>query len=499
MDQLEELKSWIGFTTAEATRLRHLRPAVAQALDPIADHFYAAIQRSPTARAVVHDDAQALRLHSSLQRWIMSLLTGPWDESWAQRSQHIGQIHVREGLPERYMFAAMSLVCDDLCSIADDTMDQADARDTCRAVHKVTELELCLMTGAYHAAHEGQQLRSLQQVIVENLPVHVLVLNDMGLVTSATHPKGRIFFENASPGQPYTAFLPPQLVVAADLDMNIRTALLTGKVQLLPNVPLPGPPTRHFRISIVPLQHELAHLLLHVEELTDVLDAQTRVHQAESLARIGAMAAQLAHEIRNPIAGISGTLQVIVNGMPTDDRRRPVLVRVQEQVHRLDRLVRDLLNYSKPAELSFRDTTLKALAEESIRQAGVKIELELVRDQPVHTDPDAVQQILVNLLQNAHEACSDGAWIGMRLGPGPEIWVMDAGPGVPREHKDDLFEPFVSTKTRGTGLGLAICKRRAQEIGASIYLHSGHMHWPEDRRRGAVFRLRLPPPVVVPD
>lgn len=492
VEQLEELMAWIDFTEEDAQRLRGLRSVVAPELDNIATRFYDTIRRSPGAHGVFRDEHQIHRLHTSLQNWLMALLTGPYDMHWAERSSRIGQVHVRVGLPERYMFVAMHKIRQDLCDLAG-TLEPPDlARATCASVHKVTDLELCLMTGAYHAAHEDQQLRSLQQVIVENLPVHVLVLDERGRVTSATRPQGRVFDDGAQPGLAYTAFLPPELVVTADLDTHIRTALATGEIQVLPHVQLAGPPARHFRISIVPLEHELARLLLHVEELTDVLDAQTRAHQAESLARIGAMAAQLAHEIRNPIAGISGTLQVIVAGMDKDDRRAAILGRVQDQVHRLDRLVRDLLQYSRPSELNLEDVQLRTLAEESLRQAAVDAELEVIEDHLVHTDPGAVHQVLVNLLQNAREAAGDG-WIGVRVGPGPELWVLDTGPGVPKDLKDKLFEPFVSTKTKGTGLGLAICKRRAQEVSGRLELYEGAMSWTRDQPRGAVFRLRLPP------
>lgn len=498
MEHLDELKTWIGFGPPEEALLQELRPLVEPRLDEIADRFYEAIRHSPQANQVFVDDAQARRLHASLKRWVQSLLTGPWDTTWADRSRRIGQVHVRVRLPERYMFAAMSLVREDLCEIAHNLPDRIQSHAACRAVNKITDLELCMMTGAYHEAHETQQLNSLQQVIVENLPVHVLVLDEKLQVTSATHPKGRIFAAEAVAGLPYTAFLPPELVVAADLGTHIDTALATGKLQVLQHVKLPGPPPRHFRITIVPLDHEMARLLLHVEELTDVLDAQARAHQAESLARIGGMAAQLAHEIRNPIAGISGTLQVIVHNMAEDDRRRVILGRVQDQVHRLDRLVRDLLHYSRPAELSFTDTHLSELVRESVRQADVEVEVDQVQDPLLHTDPGAVHQVLINLLQNARDSAGPTGWIGVRIGPGPELWVMDAGPGIPRDIRDHLFEPFVSTKTKGTGLGLAICRRRAEEIGATLDVYDGPMDWPDGRRRGAVFRLRLPPRTQAP-
>ncbi|RME28092.1 MAG: hypothetical protein D6798_03200, partial [Deltaproteobacteria bacterium] len=329
MQQLAELKEWIDFGDADVQRLARLREVAVPHLEAIATRFYEAIRRAPEAHAVFEDEAQIQRLHGSMQRWLLALLTGPYDDAWARRSQHIGRVHVRVGLPERYMFAAMNRIRSDLCDLAHQLADPDEARATCAAVDKVTDLELCLMTGAYHDAHEDQQLRSLEQIIVEHLPVHVLVLDRDLRVTSATRRPGGIFSEGARPGMPYTAFLSPQLIVAADLDTTIQAARATNRVQVLPHVQLSGPPSRHFRITVLPLEHELAHMLLHIEELTDVLDAQARAHQAESLARIGAMAAQLAHEIRNPIAGISGSRQVIGNGMDAEGGRAVIRGRVQ--------------------------------------------------------------------------------------------------------------------------------------------------------------------------
>lgn len=492
-DDLNELRTWIGFDAEDEASLRALRPHAEPHLAAIADRFYQAIAASAVAHAVFVDQAQAARLHKSLQLWLARLLEGPWDHTWADRSRHIGQMHVRVGLPERYMFAAMSLIREDLCNIAHD-IDPLTSRPTCRAVTRVTDLELCLMTGAYHQAHEDKELKALQQVIVQHLPMTVLLLDEKGLVHAATQSRTSMFSQQARVGQHYTAFLPPTLVVAADLELNIQTAYATHQTQTLPHVLLPGPPARHYRFHLVPLDQGRERLLVHIEDMTDALDAQSRALQAESLARIGSMAAQLAHEIRNPIAGISGTLQVIVQTMPADDRRREILGRVQEQVHRLDHLVRDLLNYARPASLRFSDTSLLSLAKESLRQAAVEAELQVLSDAPVFTDVDAVHQILVNLLQNARDAAGPGSWIGLRVGPGTDLWVMDAGPGISPAIHDELFEPFVSTKTKGTGLGLAICRRRAAEVGGLVELYEGPLSWPEGKPRGAVFRLRLPAP-----
>lgn len=491
-EDLDELRAWIGFRQEDEELLRALVPVVRPRLQAIADRFYQAIDEAPQARAVFRDEAQRARLNQSLQAWILRLLEGPWDAEWAWRSRHIGQMHVRVGLPERYMFSAMSLIREDLCEIAHG-FDAERAHRLCRAINKVTDLELCQMTGAYHAAHEDRELRALQQVIIEHLPMTVLLLDTEGVVHAATQARVPVVSAQATLGQPYTAFLSPAFVVAADLDLNLRTAAATRQPQTLPHVLMPGPPTRHYRLHLVPIEQGPARMLLHIEDMTDALDAQARAHQAESLARIGSMAAQLAHEIRNPIAGISGTLQVIVQTMPEGDRRREVLSRVQEQVHRLDNLVRDLLNYARPASLAFSDTTTGALAREALRQAAIEAELQLVEDQPVFTDAGAVHQILVNLLQNARDAAGPDGLILLRIGPGPDLWVMDSGPGIDASVREKVFEPFVSTKVKGTGLGLAICRRRAAEVGGLIELYEGPLPWPEGQRRGAVFRLRLPP------
>ncbi|MFT5586210.1 MAG: signal transduction histidine kinase [Cognaticolwellia sp.] len=119
----------------------------------------------------------------------------------------------------------------------------------------------------------------------------------------------------------------------------------------------------------MPLAHELAHMLVHLEELTDVVQAEVRAQQAEALARIGTLAANIAHEIRNPLAAISATLKVIGGSLATNDRRKVVLEKVGDQVLRLDRLVRDLLCYSRPAHVSNQVIHVRTLVMEAVAQS----------------------------------------------------------------------------------------------------------------------------------
>lgn len=495
----EEMKSYVGFCEErDRALLQAVRAPVAAEVEHLTDNFYAAVLRFPGARAVLTNDAQVERLKKSMAQFIADMLTGPWDEAYHQRRRRIGQVHVRVGLPDRYVFTAMNLMRRDICDVVRRHYGgEADkAWDTCHAISRITDLELAVINSAYMEAHEQAQLRSLQDLIVQNLPMTVLCLDETGRVTSATRPSSRLFGGLAEVGLHYETFLPSDLIEAADLPTAVGRALATGREISIPRVSLgQGSGRRHFRIVLVPLEHELARLLIHVEELTDVVHAETRVQQAEALARIGSLAAHMAHEIRNPLAAISATLQVIVGTLPPDDRRKPILGKVQGQVHRLDRLVTDLLGYARPARPTLREARVETLARDGIAQSGVPARLEIDDAGGVAlVDPEHVSQIMVNLLQNARDAAGPDGTVIVRAGPGPQLDILDDGPGIPTDIAGQLFEPFVTSKTRGTGLGLAISRKLAQAMDGCLDLVPTSEPWPDDRGPGAHFRLGLTEP-----
>lgn len=485
----QEMLAYIGFGPTDAARLLALRPSVRPQMRQIVDHFYDAVLRFPGARSVLANDQQIERLRLSLSHFIEELLTGPHDNEYWVKRRRIGAVHVRVGLPERYVFTAMNLMRQDLCAIAAQALPEAERMATCMSLHRIIDLELAVMSGAYHEAHEERQLRSMQDLIVRNLPVTVLCLDAEGRVTSATRPSTRLLGATAEVGRHYQTFLPESLIEAADLHTQVGRALATGHEITIPRVVLgQRDGARNFRITLVPLEHELARLLIHIEELTDVVRAEQRVHQAEALARLGGLAAHMAHEIRNPLAAISATLQVITASMPEDDRRKGILGKVQEQVHRLDRLVSDLLGYARPVSLRLEAVLLPVVAREAIHASGVPAVLIVEAEERAQADAQQLQQALINLLQNARDALH-GANLGLegrlrlRVAPGALLRVEDDGPGVSAEVLDRLFEPFVTTKTRGTGLGLAISKKIVAGMGGSLSL--------EGCGPGAVFCVQL--------
>ena len=375
MHRWEVLKSWVGFGAEDERRLAALLPLVEANFEDISDRFYAAIQRFPEAAAVFQDEDQVKRLKVSLQGWMRELLEGPHDSAFLARRQRIGRAHVRVGLPEHYVFPAMNLIRNDLCRLVRHALPDGQAWDTCHSLQRIMDLELAIITSAYREAHEAVQLSALQDLIIRNLPMTVLCLDSEGMVTAATQPSARLFSEGgAKVGSAYDCFLPMDLIEAADLPSRIGRALDTGRTVTVPRVLVgKGKDTRTFRVSVVPLRHELAQVLVHLEELTDAVQAEARAQQAEALARIGRLAANVAHEIRNPLAAISATLQVIGASFSDEDRRRAILSKVQDQVVRLDRLVTDLLGYSRNVEVHARPVELAELARDAVLNTPVRL------------------------------------------------------------------------------------------------------------------------------
>jgi len=205
--------------------------------------------------------------------------------------------------------------------------------------------------------------------------------------------------------------------------------------------------------------------------------------RAEHLAEIGQLAAALAHEIKNPLAGISGAIQVIGDGLPTGDGRHEVVREILGQIGRLDATVRDLLHYARPQPPRLKrqslgqivTRTLQVLKEEPLLQ-----ELRVQYESPVRpTDADIdeaqLEQLLINLILNAAQASQPGGVIRICIDGKLDricLSVQDRGKGIPPEVLAHATEPFFTTKSKGTGLGLSICKRTAEAHGGELKLES---------------------------
>ena len=482
--RFEELKAYVGFNVDDEQQLRRLLPHVRPKSREIADRFYEIVLRFPDAAAVFEDRAQVERLKGSMTRWIDVALSGPWDFAYYEQRRRIGQVHVKVGLPSQYMFTAMNRLMEDLHTIARDVFAD-DAFAVCVSLRRLADIELAIMLGTYIEAREKKGLEGLRDILISHLPTTVLLIDKEGRVATSTTPWNELFPGHEITGLPLREALHKDVVEKGDLLEHLARARSTGNEIVVPRVDVVvDGRSRTLRLAVIPLSHPLADALIHIEDLTDTLASEARVKQAEHLARLGTMAASVAHEIRNPLAGISGTVQVIANSLPDGDARRSALGKVQDQIHRLGSLVGDLLSFARPITAQIKDTDLVNVAESAAVEARASVGGSAVVDGAGRALADGalLGQVLLNLIQNAFQAGAHRVRVVVADGA---IDVVDDGPGIALDDRARIFEPFFTTKVRGTGLGLPVAQKMIQAMRGTLELDAAPPP-------GATFTIRLP-------
>lgn len=224
-----------------------------------------------------------------------------------------------------------------------------------------------------------------------------------------------------------------------------------------------------------------------------LLEAQ--VLQANRLAGLGELAAGVAHEIRNPLTAIKGYTQVLDEELSEEDPKREYTAVIVKEVNRLDRIVRELLVFARPAASRFEWVTIQDVLEETlvlVDHAALRRRIDLQKDYAEHVraevDKEQVKQIFLNLVLNAVQAIPDDGVVRISTRTEKDhirICVADSGVGILPEHEAKLFDPFFTTRENGTGLGLAI-------VHQLVELHQGEVVVNSQRGTGTEFQVRLP-------
>lgn len=228
---------------------------------------------------------------------------------------------------------------------------------------------------------------------------------------------------------------------------------------------------------------------------------QAQLRRAERLATLGQFAAGIAHEIRNPLVGIGSTTALLLDDAAPDDPRRADLEIIFREIHRLDRIVNQIVDHARPRSIapswfSLSDVVHAAfkLLETTLTEKALTMSCQLPSGlPPIHADPDQIKQVFLNVIQNAIEASHHGGTITVTAfeqtrgtEPGIAINVIDEGRGISPEDLSRVFEPFFTLgKRRGTGLGLAICRN-------IIELHAGDITVASEPGKGATVGIWLP-------
>jgi hypothetical protein len=223
---------------------------------------------------------------------------------------------------------------------------------------------------------------------------------------------------------------------------------------------------------------------------------RTQISRAEHLATLGEMAAGLAHEIRNPLAGIAGVMEIVGRDLPAGSAASGVLGEVRHEVVHINKIVTDLLEIARPKPPVYRPADLVAVAQHASLfardQASAKhVTLEVIKNPEVPTlefDSGQIHQVVLNLLLNAVQACDKGGSVRVEFSADEQsvtLAVTDNGKGIPPDVLPNIFRPFFTTKGNGTGLGLSLARRIVEDHGGSLDATS-------EVGKGTRFTLNLP-------
>jgi two-component system, NtrC family, sensor histidine kinase HydH len=227
----------------------------------------------------------------------------------------------------------------------------------------------------------------------------------------------------------------------------------------------------------------------------ELLLARERAEQAERMAALGRLATGLAHEIRNPLGSIAGSVGLLRSAPELTNEDRQLCDIIQRETNRLNDLVSDMVDLSRPRRPELATVDVASLAREVVELAGhsgrsvsdVRVEYSGPHAVPIVADGAQVRQLVWNLVRNGVQASEPGGVVSVVVevgAGGPVLSVVDEGAGIDAAAKERLFDAFFTTRSHGTGVGLAVVKRIADEHGFDISVES-------DAGKGAAFRVSL--------
>lgn len=351
------------------------------------------------------------------------------------------------------------------------------------------------------ARHEqyAEDLASLHQNTIRCLSSGLVTVNTKGRITSINEAACEILglSQKSALGAPLTARIP-------GLERLFAEAGPVGTVRRHEtDCVRPDGAIRNLGISATPLSDHTGAIIgrvLHFQDLTELRRMQGQVERSERLASIGRLAAGIAHEIRNPLASISGSVEMLRHVPEADDESKQLVDIAVREVDRLNRLITELLDYARPHAEERHPIDLGELANEIAkvfecerREAEVHVEVQADPDTGIEGAAGQVRQVVWNLLRNAAEAMPQGGTVKLRVfqqhfgtaASATVLAVEDSGVGIKAEDLRHIFEPFFSTKRGGTGLGLATVARIVED-------HRGHIEIESNPGRGTEFLLRFP-------
>jgi two-component system, NtrC family, sensor histidine kinase HydH len=338
-------------------------------------------------------------------------------------------------------------------------------------------------------------LHEKTQKILDNIPTGVLALSAEGRITAVNHALRELLPPTSVGAFLREAFPQAPAAVVERVASLVDAACASERVLSLHGEPLPlFGEEGQYRLHAVPLERHDAEVrvLLVVEDLSDVHALESQLLRAEKLATVGILAAGIAHEIGTPLGVVRGRAEYLLGKLGAQHPQAAGVQVIIDQIDRVSRTIRQLLDFSRVQPAAVQTVALGPLLEGArellhgeTERRRVAVTVEVPEGLPLlSADPDQLQQVVLNLVLNACDACEaggsvritaaaevpdePGAWSGVRMK------VCDDGCGIPPESLHHVFDPFFTTKKRGqgTGLGLTMVAQIVRNHGGRIELES---------------------------
>ena len=334
--------------------------------------------------------------------------------------------------------------------------------------------------------------RDFKESVLESISSAILTISPEGFVTSSNVMGKRLLGEKAVEGCHYREIL------SGWDDMAERVAAVLAQEKGYGREPLvvgDNRMQRYFEVGFFPIGAGATRgITITMRNETEKEQLRQEMTRLDRLASLGRLSAGIAHEVRNPLTGISLLLDDLHDRPNLDQESRELMKKALTEIERVERLVAALLNYASPTRADFREGDLTRMVHDTIllvkrecARKGVELTFSSEPVSPFQFDVEKMKQVLLNLIRNALEALPGGGIITISLNQ-DNGWaclrVADNGSGIHHEDIPHIFEPFFTRKGSGTGLGLSIVQQIIDEHRGTIEVKSDG--------KGAVFSIRLP-------
>lgn len=503
--QMEVRKSFLQITKEDVTALRGLAPLLERNAERIVEEFYTHLGRFPELTEML-GLADMARLKEVFHHYLLSLSEGKFDRGYFRHRLAIGESHVRVGLDPRWFLGAFGFFLTTLTSVvcAEQGQHPAEGAASIVALQKAIILDVNIALETYYGAIRKEEIERTEER-------HRAIVENATDVIWAFTPDGTITYMNRGLcGYSKEAFLKKGLRLLDTLQISASKIALSQAIERIKNTRagienvetiLINPNTlarETYRSNLTPVHGPDGSLTMIqgvTRDVTEVMKLQKKVIDRERLATVGRMAATVAHEIRNPLAGIRGALETLRPKFKGTEREQAILQDILERIDLLNATVQDLLIFSRPPALermqvpvrSFLEGTVALLREDPIF-SSVRVVYQMPDALQAYLDPQQGKLAFTNLLLNAAQAMNGGGRVLIQATPKGgtvEILVEDTGPGIMESAREEIFNPFFTTKPHGTGLGLSIVRWIIEAHGGSITLEPS-------TRSGAHFLIVLP-------